>query len=107
VEAVIDKDRASALLAKKINANLFLISTAVEKGSLNYRRPNETPIDKLTLSEARHYLDAGQFPAGSMGPKIEAAIDYLPHGGQRVIITSPEKLIDALDGKTGTHIIPD
>ncbi|MDD5544461.1 MAG: carbamate kinase [Acidobacteriia bacterium] len=106
VEAVIDKDRASALLAKRVNADLFLISTAVEKVLLNFKKPNETPIDRMTLPEARNHLSAGQFPPGSMGPKIEAAIDYLQHGGQRVIITTPEKLIEALDGKTGTHIVP-
>lgn len=107
VEAVIDKDRASALLAEKMGADLFLISTGVEKVSLNYRKPNEQPIDFMTVSEAQKHLTEGQFPPGSMGPKIESAVSYLKHGGKRVIITSPEKLAAALDGKSGTHILPD
>lgn len=106
VEAVIDKDRASALLAEKMGADLLLISTGVEKVAINYRKPDEKFIDLMTATEAQKYLSEGQFPAGSMGPKIEAAIQYLKQGGQRVIITTPEKLGEALDGNTGTHIIP-
>lgn len=107
VEAVIDKDRASALLAEKVVSDLMLISTGVEKVFLNYRKANEQAIDQLTVSEAERYLAEGQFPPGSMGPKIEAAINYLKRGGKRVIITTPEKLVEALEGKTGTHLVPD
>jgi carbamate kinase len=107
VEAVIDKDRTSALLAEKIGADLLLISTGVEKISLNYRKPHQRDVEVMTIAEAQQHLAEGQFPPGSMGPKIESAISYLKHGGKRVIITLPEKLSEALDGKTGTHIVPD
>ncbi|MFI5175581.1 MAG: carbamate kinase [Terriglobia bacterium] len=107
VEAVIDKDRASALLAEKVGADLLLISTAVEKVSLNYHKPNEQAIETMMASEAEKHLAEGQFPPGSMGPKIESAIHYLRRGGKRVIITSPDKLGRALEGTTGTHIVPD
>ncbi len=105
VEAVIDKDRASSLLAQKLSADLMLISTGVEKVSLNYRKPTEKPLDQITMAEAQRFLEEGHFPPGSMGPKIDSAISFLRHGGKRVIITSPEKLVDALEGKTGTHIV--
>ena len=107
VEAVIDKDRASALLALKISADMLLISTAVEKVAINYRKSNEQWVDRFTISEVERYLAEGQFPPGSMGPKMESAVAYLKGGGQRVIISTPEKLCDALDGKTGTHIVRD
>ncbi len=106
VEAVIDKDLASALLARSIGADLFLISTAVEKVALNYNQPNQVWLDRMTLEEARRYLAEGHFGKGSMEPKVRAVIDYLEHGGQRAIITSPENITRALAGKTGTHIVP-
>lgn len=104
VEAVIDKDYASAILAIGLRADLFLISTAVEKVSLNFGRPDQKPLDKMTLPEAKKYYKQGQFPPGSMGPKIRAIINYLEHGGKKAIITNPQNLENALLGKTGTHI---
>ena len=105
-EAVIDKDYASALLAIGIKADLFLISTAVEKVALNFGEPNQKSLDKMTLMEAKEYLELGHFPAGSMGPKIEAIISYLEHGGREALITNPENLERALRGETGTRIVP-
>jgi carbamate kinase len=105
VEAVVDKDYASALLAREIGADLFLISTAVEKVALNYRQPDQAWLDQMTVKEAQVHDDAGQFPRGSMGPKIEAAIYYLKYGGKMVIITNPESITRALHGETGTRIV--
>ena len=104
VEAVIDKDHASAVLAIGLKANLFLISTAVEKVALNFGKPDQRQLDKMTLTEAKKYYKQGQFPPGSMGPKIRAIINYLEHGGKEAIITNPKNLENALLGKTGTHI---
>ncbi len=104
IEAVIDKDHAASLLAREIGADLFLISTAVEKVALNYNKPDQVWLDRLTAAEAKRYYDEGHFPAGSMGPKIEAALDYLKHGGKEVIITNPENITRALWGETGTRI---
>ena len=105
VEAVIDKDLASSLLARTIKADLLLISTAVERVALNYKKPNERFVDRMTLAEAKGFLAEGHFPAGSMGPKIQAAIEYLEAGGKEVLITAPETLERALAGKTGTRIL--
>jgi len=107
VEAVIDKDRASSLLARKINADLFVISTAVEKVALNYGQPDQRWIDRATVSELKGYHASGHFPSGSMGPKIEAMIDYLSSGGSRGIITDPSNMARALYGKSGTELVPD
>jgi carbamate kinase len=104
VEAVIDKDYASAILAICIEADLFLISTSVEKVALNYGKPNQKLLDKINLTEAKKYFRQGHFPQGSMGPKIRAIINYLEHGGKKAIITNPENLENALVEKTGTHI---
>ncbi|MFI5252518.1 MAG: carbamate kinase [Bacteroidota bacterium] len=104
-EAVIDKDRASSLLASKLKIPLFIISTDVETIFLNYKKPDQIPLHKITIREAREHLEAGHFYEGSMKPKIEAAIDFLEHGGKEAIITNPEHLLEAIDGKTGTHII--
>jgi len=104
VEAVIDKDSASSLLASTIGADLFMISTDVEKVALDYKKPSQKNLDHLTIEEAKKYLDEGQFPAGSMGPKIKAAIYFLEHGGKEVIITNPENIARALRGETGTRI---
>ena len=106
VEAVIDKDYASALLANSLAADVFVISTAVEKVALNYNQPNQRWLDRLSLAEAREYLAAGHFLKGSMGPKIEAIISFLERGGQRALITNPENLGRALKGETGTWIVP-
>ena len=106
VEAVIDKDYASSLLASGIGADLFLISTAVEKVALNYGKPNQVWLDRMTLAEAKRYLSEGHFPPGSMGPKIKAIIQFLEKGGKEALITSPENIERALAGETGTRIVP-
>ncbi len=102
--AVIDKDHASALLARELRADLFMISTAVDRVYLDYGKPGQRALDRLTLAEARRYLAAGHFPGGSMGPKIEAICSFLESGGRRAVITRPEDLAEALAGKKGTHI---
>jgi carbamate kinase len=104
LEAVIDKDRASAMLARQLGAASFIISTDAERVALYYKTPHQQLLDALSLVEAKQYLAQGHFPPGSMGPKIEAAIDFLEHGGRAVIITSPEKLSEALSLKAGTRI---
>lgn len=104
VDAVIDKDRASAVLARDIGAETLMILTQVEKVSLNYKKPDQRDLDSLTLDEARKYLAEGHFAAGSMGPKVEAAIQFLEGGGKQVIITSLERAAEALEGKAGTRI---
>lgn len=106
VAAVIDKDRASALLARDMKVSHFIISTAVEKVYLHFGTALQRGIDQMTLSEAESWLAEGHFKDGSMRPKIEAAICFLKNGGQRVIITSPESLLQAVKGETGTHIVP-
>ena len=105
--AVIDKDFASSLLAQAVNADLFLISTAVEKVALNFNKPNQEDLDTMTVSEAKQYLEEGHFAKGSMEPKIRAILWYLEAGGKKAIVTDPAHIMDALEGKTGTHIIPD
>jgi carbamate kinase len=108
VAAVIDKDYASGLLASSINANLFLISTAVEKVALDFGTPQQRWVDHMTLSEARQYLAEGRhFKKGSMAPKIQAIIWFLERGGQRAIVTNPENIERALNGETGTHFTPE
>ena len=104
--AVIDKDLASCLLAKNLKADLFIISTGVDKVAVDFKKPTQRFLDTLTVAEAKKYLAEGQFPAGSMGPKIEAAIDFLAHGGKKVIITQPHLLEDAIAGRNGTHLVP-
>ncbi len=105
VAAVIDKDYASSLLARLINADLFLISTAVEKVAINFGKPNEQWLDRMTLSEAKQYLAEGiHFAKGSMAPKIQAIIWYLEAGGKQALITRPENIGKALKGETGTWI---
>lgn len=105
VDAVIDKDLASAILARDIGAEELFILTAVDKVALNYRQENEVQLDELTVSEARGHLEAGQFPAGSMGPKIQAAINFIEAGGKVVWITSIEKMTEAIGDSTGTCIV--
>ncbi|MFH1421614.1 MAG: carbamate kinase [Planctomycetota bacterium] len=104
IEAVIDKDLASAELAKVIHADLFMVLTGVPGVYLNYNKSNQRPINKLSLAEAKHYLSEGQFPPGSMGPKIQAAIEYLNSEDGSVIITDTPYVNDALEGKAGTII---
>jgi carbamate kinase len=105
VEAVIDKDYASSLLATDLDADQFVISTSVERVFLDFRKPGERAIDRMTLAEARRHLADGQFGEGSMAPKIAAAIRYLERGGKRAVITSPEQLERAVDGLAGTSIV--
>jgi carbamate kinase len=108
VAAVIDKDFASSLLAQLIKADLFLISTAVEKVALDFGKPNQRWIDRMTLSEAKQYLAEGNhFAKGSMAPKIQAIIWFLEAGGKQAIITNPENIGRAMRGETGTWILPD
>jgi carbamate kinase len=104
VEAVIDKDLAGERLAEVVEANTFLILTDVEKAKLNYGKLNEKALDRMTVAEAKKYLGEGHFLAGSMGPKVKACIRFLEWGGDEAIITSLDKALDALDGRTGTRI---
>jgi carbamate kinase len=106
VAAVIDKDYASSLLARSIGADLFLISTAVEKVYLNFNQPGQKAIDAMTVTEARRYMEEGHFVRGSMLPKIQAIIWFLEAGGKEAIITNPENIARALRGETGTRIVP-
>jgi carbamate kinase len=105
VEAVIDKDFGSSLLATMIGADLFVISTAVEKVAINFNKPDQKWLDKLTLAEAKQYAAAGHFAKGSMLPKVEAIIKFLENGGKRALITNPENIGRALKGETGTWIV--
>jgi carbamate kinase len=106
VAAVIDKDYASSLLARSISADLFLISTAVEKVYLNFNKPDQKAIDRMTVAQAKQYMEEGHFAKGSMLPKIQAIVQFLEAGGKEAIITDPENIARALQGETGTHIIP-
>jgi len=107
VEAVIDKDRASALLASELGVDIFAISTDADFVYLDYKKPTQRPIFRVTAGEMKVYLQAGQFPSGNMGPKIESALRFLRAGGREVIITSFEHLLDAVRGTAGTHIVSD
>ncbi len=107
VEAVIDKDHTSAILAWQLDAAKFIICTDVDRVSLDYGKVTQRPVDRLTISECRKYLAQGQFPPGSMGPKITAAMKYLEKGGRTAVITNHQHLVDAVDGKGGTKIVPD
>jgi len=108
VEAVIDKDLGCSLLARDLDADLFLISTAVEKVALDFGTPAQRWVDHLTLAEARRHLAEGvHFAAGSMAPKIEAIIEFLENGGRHAIVTDPPNLARALAGQTGTHFTID
>lgn len=106
VEAVIDKDFGSSLLANMIDADLFIISTAVEKVALNYRKPNEVWLERMTVAEAKQYIAEGHFAKGSMLPKIEAIIRFMENGGKMGLITDPKNIGRALKGETGTWIVP-
>ncbi|MDZ7263651.1 MAG: carbamate kinase [candidate division KSB1 bacterium] len=105
VDGVVDKDLSAAILARDIGAQELYILTAVDRVALNYRKPNQVDLDELTIEQAKRYLTEGQFPKGSMGPKIEAAIQFIENGGEVCIITSTERMIDAIHGMTGTRIV--
>ena len=104
VDAVIDKDFASSLLATQIKADILVISTGVPKVYLNYGKPDEKALDKVTLTELKQYVKEGHFAPGSMLPKIQAVINFLENGGEKAIITNPESLEEAVAERTGTHI---
>ncbi len=104
--AVIDKDRASSLIAQTLRADLFVISTGVEKVAINFNKPNQRFLDQMTLREAAQYMAEGHFAPGSMLPKIEAAVEFVRMGGPVAIITDPPNLARALRGETGTRIVP-
>ena len=106
IDAVIDKDRAAAVMARDIGAQLLIILTSVSKVSLDFSKPSQRDIDKLTVAEAKNYLAEGHFPPGSMGPKIGAAIDFLKSGGEKVIIGSIDQAYEAVKGDAGTLIVP-
>lgn len=106
VSAVIDKDLTSAMLALQLGAESLVMLTGVDRVAVDFGKPTQRAIDRMTVAEARHHQGDGQFPPGSMGPKIEAALRYLANGGREVIITSIECLHDALQGTAGTRIVP-
>ncbi len=105
VDAVIDKDLASMVLAREIGASELYILTAVDQVALNFNKPGQRFLERLTAAEARQYLAEGQFPRGSMGPKIEAAVQFIEEGGKKAVITSVERMSEALEGRTGTEIV--
>ena len=106
VFAVIDKDKAGERMAEAIDATDFLVLTDVEHAMLNYGKPDQEPIGEVSLEEAERLLAEGHFLRGSMGPKVEACIRFIKWGGRRATITSLDNAVDAIDGKTGTHIVP-
>lgn len=106
IEAVIDKDYASALLAKELRAEVFIVLTGVSRVSIDFGKPSQRALERITVAEAEKHFADGQFPAGSMGPKIEASIQFVRGSGRQVLITDVEHLREALDGKDGTLIVP-
>ena len=106
IEAVIDKDFASGLLAKNIQADLLLISTAIEQVAINFNKPNQEWLSQMTVADAEKYIEEGQFAPGSMLPKIQAIVKFLKEGGQKALVTDPKNIRRALNGETGTWIVP-
>ena len=104
-DAVIDKDLASSLLARELQADYLVISTAVEKVAINYKKPDHQDLDRMTVAEAKKYLAEGHFAPGSMKPKIEAVVEFLEAGGKEALVTDPQHLVPAFEGKTGTWIV--
>ncbi len=107
VDAVIDKDWASVLLAREIGATWLALLTGVERVALRYGKEGQVDLERIDVETASDYMRRGEFPPGSMGPKIAAAIAFIEGGGKGVLITSPDHLIDGLEGRTGTWIVPD
>jgi carbamate kinase len=105
-EAVIDKDLTSAILASQLEADIFAIATGEEQVFLNYGKPNQQAISHLTTNECGRFLREGQFPEGSMAPKIQAAMEYIGRGGKEAVITNVPNLLQAIEGKTGTRVLP-
>ncbi len=106
IDAVIDKDFATSLLANQLDADLLVISTGIEKVYINFGKPDQKGLDTITVKEAKKYIEEGHFAPGSMLPKIEAAILFLEYGGKEAVITDPKHLREAAHGSAGTHIIP-
>jgi carbamate kinase len=104
--AVIDKDFGAAILAISLQADLFIISTAVEKVAINFNKPDQKWLDQMTVAEAEQYIAEGQFAKGSMLPKVEAILKYMARGGKKALITDPKHIREALEGKTGTWVVP-
>jgi carbamate kinase len=105
IEAVIDKDFASSLLANELKAELFIILTGVAKVAIDFGKPTQRDVDRMSVAEAEKHLAAGQFPAGSMSPKIEAAVQFVRASGKQVLITDVEHLREAIEGRDGTLIV--
>ncbi|HZQ67556.1 MAG TPA: carbamate kinase [Terriglobales bacterium] len=105
IEAVIDKDRASALLASALEVDVFVISTDTDYVYLDYKKPTQQPLKQVTMAELEQHFKAGHFPPGNMGPKVESVLRFLARGGKQAIITSYEYLEQALEGEAGTHIV--
>ena len=106
IEAVIDKDRASALLATSLHVDQLIISTDTDRIYLDYKTPRQQPLDRVTVAQLRRYSEDGHFPPGNMGPKVEAALSFMENGGREAIITRYEQLVDAVHDRAGTHILP-
>jgi carbamate kinase len=106
LSAVIDKDLTSAMLAAQLGAETLVMLTGVDRVALDFGKPTQRAVDRMTAAQARQHQAEGQFPPGSMGPKIDAALRYLEGGGREVIITSIERLHDAIEGRAGTRIVP-
>jgi carbamate kinase len=106
VEAVIDKDRASALLASQLGVDLFVISTDTDFVYVDFKKPSQRPLRQVRADELRQFMEAGHFPPGNMGPKIESVLRFLQSGGKEAIITSCDHLRDAVGGTAGTHVLP-
>lgn len=105
IEAVVDKDLSSSVLATQIGAELFIVLSDVPEVYINYNQPNQTPLAALTINQTERYVEEGQFPPGSMGPKVQAILSFLKAGGKRGLITTPDQLEAALDGRGGTHFV--
>ena len=107
VEAVIDKDLASSLLAGTMHADALILPTGIEKVALDFNKPTQRFVERLTLSEAKRHYAEDQFDKGSMGPKVAALIDFVANGGKLGLITNPQNVMRALRGETGTRVVPD
>jgi carbamate kinase len=107
VEAVIDKDQASALLASQLGIDIFVISTDTDYVYLDYKKPSQRPLLRVTAAELEEHYRAGHFPPGNMGPKVESAVQFLRAGGKEVVITSNNHLCEAVAGRAGTHVVLD